>query len=347
MPAHTSRRADDSEFYKALEKTKYKKLHNGEFHPARTVRLDDETNDVKHGQFLWRDHRLATSPACCNLSHGAKLALEAFIGKHDKQTRDGLYGDFQRGVTFTPSDLHDFGISRSTAKTCFPILVKWGLLILVERGHMASKGRRQKSSKYRLSDAWKATLAPTRHPDADRANLPMMDDPRSLPEVMELVHELEEDCIWGRFGQYAVDNHFTEIPSTTPKNQPTRVENSTAVGQNSARGRSKSDPPWSSGEVTGEGGTGDVSNGEALNPRDKQVGEEYADRSPSGLASGHIDPVAAEEEKAIETIRRNQQRDAQIRAEDLTPIAENLDEAVDALPIPPQRADSESEAPGQ
>ncbi len=339
-----TRKREEAGAFARLAATKYKKMYNGEWHPVRTIRRDKETGDVRHGQYTWADHRLLTSPASRALrSHASQVVLIAIVGKYGKQTEDGFKGDFQRGITFTPTDVFEFGISDGTATEALRKLVAFGFVVMTQRGRKAERGRRARSNQYRLSDAWRASLNTTNDPDIDLANLPVMDDPRHLPKLMELVGEMGDDCIWCQNEASAVKEEFLErevLDKTRAGQKQPRA------GQSLTHSGSNPGPLRSSGEATGEGGTGEVSTGEARYPRDHPDHDRSVNSLPSGLASGHIDPVAADEE-AIETIGRNQQRDAQIRAEGLTPIAENLDEAVEALPIPPQRADSESEAPGQ
>ena len=44
----------------------------------------------------------------------------------------------------------------------------------------------------------------------DQANLPIMDDPRKLPDLMNLVREMGDDCIWSRYTEVATKQPFLE-----------------------------------------------------------------------------------------------------------------------------------------
>ena len=61
---------------------------------------------------------------------------------------------------------------------------------------------------YRLSDAWKATLSTTDDADINHANLPMMDDPRCLPDLMHLVTDIGDGCVWNRYEEVATKRAF-------------------------------------------------------------------------------------------------------------------------------------------
>ena len=200
----------EAEVFARLDSTRYKKRHNAEWHPARTIRRDKETNDVRHGQYLWIDYRLLTSPASNALTPAHKLALVAFVGKYGKQTEDGMRGDFQNGVVFTPADVVEFGISKSAAKTAIRTLELFGFIVKIRRGQKAEIGARAKSNTFRLSDAWKATLIAMGDSDIDQANLPVMDDPRTLPDLMHLVREMGDGCIWNQYREVATKQAFLD-----------------------------------------------------------------------------------------------------------------------------------------
>ena len=200
----------EAEVFARLDSTRYKKRHNAEWHPARTIRRDKDTNDVRHGQYIWIDYRLLTSPASNALTPAHKLALVAFVGKYGKQTEDGMRGDFKCGVVFTPADITKFGISKSTAKTAINAMERFGFIVKIRRGQKAERGARAKSNTFRLSDAWKATLIVTADAYIDQANLPIMDDPRKLPDLTRLVGEMGDGCIWNRYEEVATKQTFLE-----------------------------------------------------------------------------------------------------------------------------------------
>ena len=176
--------------------------------PARTVRRDTVTTAVRHGQYIWIDYRLLTSPASNALTPAHKVALVAFVGKYGKQTEDGLRGDFQSGVVFTPTDIAEFGISRSTAKTAINAMEQFGFIVKIRRGQKAEKGARAKSNMFRLSDAWRATLIATGDADIDETNLPILDAPRTLPALIQLISEMGDDCIWNRYTEVSPKQTF-------------------------------------------------------------------------------------------------------------------------------------------
>jgi len=178
--------------------------------PEGTMRRDKDTNDVKHGQYVWVDYRLLTSPASNALTPAHKVALVAFVGKYGKQTEDGMRGDFQSGVIFTPADICEVGISKSAAKTAINAMDRFGFIVKIRRGQKAERGVRAKSNTFRLSDAWKATLIATADADVDETNLPIMDDPRTLPDLIHLIREMGDDCIWNRYTEVATKQTFLE-----------------------------------------------------------------------------------------------------------------------------------------
>lgn len=180
------------------------------WHPARVWRIDRATGAPKFGQYMWTDRRMITSPAARECPFAARIILADFIGKYGKDTLDGRHGEFLRAVPYSPSDVADHGIAKSTFSTSIALLVDFGFVLQMSMGRKASKGTRAQRRSILLSDAWKASLAPTNSPELDmKENLPRRNDPRTLPKLMALCEQLGSECIWNLYGDYAIKNHFS------------------------------------------------------------------------------------------------------------------------------------------
>lgn len=138
-------------------------------HPVRTLRMDQETYQIKRGQYIWLDCRFFESPAFRGLPSAAQREIViAFIGKWGRQTLDGKH---RKAVTFGPKDIKCLGYSENTLRLAMRNAQGAGILLCVERGGGAN------TAKYVLTDQWKQTLN-----DSLNRPTPSTDDASSTDE---------------------------------------------------------------------------------------------------------------------------------------------------------------------